>query len=132
MPHTESGLCKSTDGGDHWQLLPQSGGKELTDHRRKGKSIRGVAVDPADGNVVYAVPPARCIRAPTAARRWKLVYEKKTAGETEYCASSRQGQPGLARGIWLPLSSPKGVPPRIASGSASHSKATASRPAMLC
>src|SRR5882724_1763715 len=55
---TDSGLCKSTDAGEHWQLLPRTGPKELRITGEKGRSIRSIAVDPADGNVIYAGSPA--------------------------------------------------------------------------
>lgn len=78
---TESGLCKSTDGGEHWRLLPQTGRKELRITGEKGKSIRCVAVDPTDGNVVYAASPAgKVFKSTDGGRTWKSVYENKADG----------------------------------------------------
>jgi photosystem II stability/assembly factor-like uncharacterized protein len=55
---TAGGLCKSTDGGAHWRLLPDTGKKGLRITGEKGKSIRCIAVDPVNGRIVYAASPA--------------------------------------------------------------------------
>ena len=68
-----SGLYKTVDGGDHWTLL--TGGMPASD---KGKI--GVAVSPADPNIVYAVVPAGAdheeggvYRSNDAGRTWRMM-----------------------------------------------------------
>ena len=45
---TEEGLCKSTNGGEQWRVLPNTGRKELRITGERMKSIRAIAVDPTD------------------------------------------------------------------------------------
>ncbi|MBM4047755.1 MAG: hypothetical protein FJ279_21845, partial [Planctomycetes bacterium] len=72
---TLGGLCKSTDGGAHWEFLPPAGearpygGKEsakdaLDIRADRNKSVRAVAVDPSNGSVVYAGTPTGKIFPP--------------------------------------------------------------------
>lgn len=109
---TESGLCKSTDGGEHWQLLPQTGRKELRLTGEKGKSIRCVAVDPTDGNVVYAASPSgKVFKSTDGGQAWKSVYEKKVDDEDAGLLRIQFGKVSQDwhGGIWMPLAFPKGV-----------------------
>jgi len=68
-----SGLYKTTDGGDHWTLLTEG-----LPESEKGKI--GVAVSPADPNVVYAVVPAGVdheeggvYRSADAGKTWRMM-----------------------------------------------------------
>ncbi len=109
---TESGLCKSTDGGEHWQTLPHTGRKELRLTGEKGKSIRCVAVDPTDGNVVYAASPSgKVYKSTDGGQTWKSVYEKKVEGEEVDMLRVQYGKVSQDwhGGIWMPLTFPKGV-----------------------
>ncbi len=107
---TDSGLCKSVDAGEHWQLLPGTGPRELRITGEKGRSIRSIAMDPADGNVIYAGSPAgKVYKSTDGGQTWKTVYSK--AGEA--------ADPSLLRvqygkvndqffgGFWLPLKFPE-------------------------
>ncbi len=79
---TEGGLCKSIDGGSHWKLLPKTGPRELHITGEKGKSIRCVAVDPSDGNIVYAgTPTGKIYKSIDGGQTWSISYEKKTSPE---------------------------------------------------
>jgi len=107
---TDSGLCKSTDTGEHWQLLPHTGPKELRITGEKGRSIRSIAVDPTDGKIVYAGSPGgKVYKSTDGGQAWTAVYSK--AGEA--------ANPSLLRvqfgkvndqyfgGFWLPLKFPE-------------------------
>lgn len=79
---TLGGLAKSTDGGEHWQLLPNTGPKELRITGERNRSIRTVAVSPADGNIVYAASPGgKVYKSTDGGQSWKTVFEKKLEPE---------------------------------------------------
>lgn len=81
---TEEGLCKSTDGGEHWQTLPQTGRKELRITGERKLSIRSIAVDPSDGKVVYAASPAgKVYKSADGGQTWAVSYEKKATEEED-------------------------------------------------
>jgi photosystem II stability/assembly factor-like uncharacterized protein len=128
---TEGGLCKSIDGGAHWQLLPRTGKKELRITGEKSKSIRCIAVDPADGNIVYAASPAgKVYKSTDGGRNWAASYEKKLP----------QGEPDALRvqfgkvnadyhgGFWMPLAFPKDVKAEECSGFGFSFRAEGARP----
>ena len=103
---TEGGLCKSTDAGEHWQKLPQTGKKELHITGEKGKSIRSVAVDPTNGNIVYAASPAgKVYKSTDGGQTWAVSYEKKAAGEEPGVLRVQYGKVNSAffGDIWLPV-----------------------------
>ena len=54
---TESGVCKSTDAAGHWVNLPETNKGKLGIVAERHVSVRPLAVDPADGSVVYAATP---------------------------------------------------------------------------
>ncbi len=109
---TADGLCKSTDGGAHWRLLPDTGKKGLRITGEKGKSTRCIAVDPANGKIVYAGSPAgKIYKSADGGETWTAVYEK--AGEKDPPETLRV-QFGKANdawfgGMWFPLAFPQGV-----------------------
>jgi photosystem II stability/assembly factor-like uncharacterized protein len=75
---TDGGLCKSTDGGTHWRLLPKTGPKELHITGERGKSIHCIAVNPADGNIVYAgSPTGKIYRSADGGQSWSVSFEQK-------------------------------------------------------
>jgi len=79
---TAGGLCKSTDGGAHWRLLPGTDKKGLRITGEKGKSIRCIAVDPARGNIVYAASPGgKVYKSADGGETWKVSYEKASEPE---------------------------------------------------
>lgn len=79
---TEGGLCKSTDAGEHWTLLPKTGPKDFRLTGEKGKSIRCIAVDPTNGNNVYAAnPKGKVYKSTDGGQTWNLAYEKKNESE---------------------------------------------------
>jgi photosystem II stability/assembly factor-like uncharacterized protein len=109
---TGSGLCKSIDGGERWRLLPHTGRKELRITGEKGKSIRAVAVDPADGQIVYAASPGgKVYKSSDGGQSWRVAYAHQR--EAEVVASLRV-QFGKVNdqwfgGVWLPLAFPEKV-----------------------
>jgi photosystem II stability/assembly factor-like uncharacterized protein len=81
---TEEGLSKSVDGGEHWRTLPHTGKKELRITGERKLSIRCIAVDPRNGQVVYAASPGgRIYKSTDGGETWAVSYEKKSAGEAD-------------------------------------------------
>ena len=79
---TEEGLCKSTDGGEHWRLLPSTGPKELRITGERNRSVRAIAVDPANGNTLYAASPGgKVYKSIDGGQTWLVAYAKKAAEE---------------------------------------------------
>lgn len=75
---TEDGLCKSTNGGETWVTLPKTGRKALRITGEKGKSIRSIAVDPTNSNIVYAASPAgKVYKSIDGGQTWEVSYERK-------------------------------------------------------
>ncbi len=108
---TAGGLCKSADGGTHWRLLPNTGKKELRVTGEKGKSIRCVAIDPTDGNVVYAASPSGMIyKSVDGGESWNVSYEKASEQEPPATLRVQFGKANEAYfgGLWLPLAFPEG------------------------
>ncbi len=109
---TAGGLSKSTDSGAHWRLLPNTGEKGLRITGEKGKSIRCIAVDPADGRVVYAASPSgKVYKSTDGGETWKSVYEKASEQEPPETLRVQFGKANDAwfGGLWLPLAFPEGV-----------------------
>jgi len=109
---TEGGLCKSTDGGAHWELLPLTGPKDLRITSERGKSVRAIAVDPTDSKVVYAASPkGKVYKSADGGQTWKAVYEKGQSEEDPTAARVQFGKASGAwfGGIWIPFEFPKGV-----------------------
>jgi len=51
---TLDGLAKTTDGGANWRFLPETGKAKLNLSASRGGSVRAVAIDPTNPDVVYA------------------------------------------------------------------------------
>ena len=106
---TEGGLCKSSDAGEHWRLLPMTGRKELRITGEKGKSIRAIAVDPADGQNVYAASPAgKAFKSTDGGETWKEVYAKPANPEDANVLRVQFGKVNgdFFGGAWMPLTFP--------------------------
>lgn len=86
---TTGGLCKSTDAGEHWEFRAQLGAGELEIRTERGKSVRNVAVDPRDGNVVYAgAPSGRIFKSEDGGHNWRQVYGGSSPGSISAVAVS--------------------------------------------
>jgi len=73
---TGGGLNKSTDAGEHWQFIPHTGKKELRITGERNFSVRAIAVDPVNGNNVYAASPGgRIYKSRDGAKTWSVAYE---------------------------------------------------------
>ena len=108
---TEGGLCKSTDGGAHWRLLPDTGKKALRITGERNRSVRSVAVDPADGQTVYAASPAgKVYKSADGGETWRAVYEKGAEPERPEALRVQFGKvdQSWCGGLWLPLAFPQG------------------------
>jgi len=81
---TEEGLCKSEDGGERWRTLPHTGPKELRITGERERSFRSVAVDPKNGNTLYAASPAgRIYKSEDGGQTWRLAHEKQAPAEKD-------------------------------------------------
>jgi photosystem II stability/assembly factor-like uncharacterized protein len=79
---TEDGLCKSTDAGEHWQTIPHTGPKELRLTGERERSIHAIAVDPTNGDILYAASPAgKVYKSTDAGQTWAVSYEKTAPAE---------------------------------------------------
>ena len=109
---TEGGLCKSTDGGEQWRLLPKTGRKELRITGERERSIHSIAVNPSDGQTVYAASPAgKVYKSADGGETWQTAYEKASEPEppgTLHVQFGKMDQ-SWCGGIWLPLTFPQGV-----------------------
>lgn len=106
---TEGGLHKSTDGGDSWKFIPGTEKKALRITSERTISVRSVASDPTDSNIVYAASPGgKVYKSTDGAATWRAVWQK--AAETDAFDGVRV-QFGKANGayfggIWSPLAFP--------------------------
>jgi len=108
---TDDGLCKSTDQGENWVTLPQTGPKELRITGEKNKSIRSVAVDPGDGNLVYAASPiGKIYKSSDGGQTWRVVFEKKADHVIKDALQAQFGKvnDAIFGGLWMPLEFPAG------------------------
>ena len=81
---TMDGLHKSTDGAATWKLLPNTRRAELRITGERNHSVRSVAVDPTDGNILYAATPGgKIYKSSDAGETWSVVFEKKISGTAE-------------------------------------------------
>ena len=114
---TTDGLHKSTDGGEHWQFIAKSGPRDLRITAERDVSVRAIAVDPSDGNVVYAGSPGgKVYKSTDGALTWKEVYQVPTTVPAEAAVPPNvlRAQFGGVNGAFhggfrLPLALPAGV-----------------------
>ncbi len=109
---TEGGLCKSADGGEHWQLLPQTEHKNLRITGEKGRSIRAIAVAPDNGNVVYAASPGgKVYKSSDSGQTWKIAYEKQNEATSAGLLRVQFGKVNADYfgGIWTNFAFPTGL-----------------------
>ncbi len=80
---TVSGLCKSTDAGEHWEFLAETARGKLDLSVERGGSVRPIAADPANGEVVYAGSRhGRLYKSEDGGKTWrKLDYLQAFAGQ---------------------------------------------------
>ncbi len=78
---TQGGICKSRDAAAHWKLLDATAPKALNITSQRGKSVRNIAVDPADSRVVYAgTADGRILRSADGGAAWDVVYKSDAVG----------------------------------------------------
>jgi photosystem II stability/assembly factor-like uncharacterized protein len=89
---TLSGLCKSTDAGESWEFLEQTGTAALGIVAQRGLSVRSVAVDPSDADVVYAgTPDGRIMKSVDGGTSWTQAHECKGGVSCIAVAAARPG-----------------------------------------
>ncbi|MEO5712852.1 MAG: hypothetical protein ABIT37_05130 [Luteolibacter sp.] len=128
---TEDGLCKSSDSGETWAVLPQTRKKELRITGEKGKSIRSVAVDTSDGNIVYAASPAgKVFKSTDGGQSWKVSYAKEMAAgdNTRIRVQFGKVDAQYFGGFWMPMKYPAGLKPEDAVGLSVNFKGDKSTP----
>lgn len=109
---TGSGLHKSVDGGEHWQFLPKTGPKDLRITAERGRSVRAIAVDPSNGNNVYAATPGgKIYKSTDGGMTWQAVYETAGPASEDY-ANLLRVQYGKVNaeyfgGVWCSFSFPQ-------------------------
>jgi photosystem II stability/assembly factor-like uncharacterized protein len=116
---TEEGLSKSTDGGESWVTLPKTGKKELRITGEKGKSNRSIAVDPTNGNTLYAASPlGKVYKSIDGGQTWAVSYEKKADDEEAGVLRVQYGKINTAYfgDIWLSANFPSTANPEDAVG----------------
>lgn len=109
---TEGGLHKSTDCGETWTFVKDTGPEELRITAERNRSVRAVAVDPSDSNIVYAASPGgKIYKSTDGAATWKAVYQKQAGGNTSDGVRVQFGKVNEAYfgGIWSPLKFPEGA-----------------------
>jgi len=128
---TENGLCKSLNAGESWTLLPQTARKELRITGEKNKSIRSVAVDPTNGNIVYAASPAgKVFKSADGGQTWSAIYTQSKDGGDPSRLRVQYGKVNAAffGGFWMPLKFPEGINPADAVGFGFNFKGDKSSP----
>ncbi len=116
---TEGGLHKSTDAGEHWQLLPKSGPKELRLTAERNVSVRSIAVDPGNGDNLYAASPGgKVYKSVDGGQTWTVSYEKQSDVSDAGAVFAQFGDVNGAwfAGLWLNLAFPAGAKPEECTG----------------
>ncbi len=109
---TEGGLHKSTDGGESWNFIPGTGKKEMRITSERGISVRSVASDPTDSNIVYAASPGgKIYKSTDGAATWRVVYQKGVEVDAFSGLRVQFGKVNGAYfgGVWSPLQFPTGA-----------------------
>ena len=128
---TEQGLCKSTDEGEHWTLLPRTGAKELRITGEKGRSIRSVAVDPTNSNMLYAGSPVgKVYKSTDGGETWKAAYVPSVAQDDVDALRVQFGKSGAQffGGVWTAIKFPDGADARNCVGIGVSIKGDGSQP----
>jgi|GEM_PF-566309 len=106
---TEGGLHKSTDCGETWKFVPNTGPKDLHITAERNRSIRAIAVDPTDSQIVYAASPAgKVYKSTDGTASWRVVYQKNAVAPSANSLRVQFGKVNDAYfgGIWSPLKFP--------------------------
>lgn len=109
---TDGGLHKSTDGGESWAFVPNTEKKNLRITSERNISVRSVACDPTDSNIVYAASPAgKIYKSSDGTSTWRVVYQKQSEPDTFEGVHVQFGKANDAYfgAIWTPLQFPKGT-----------------------
>jgi photosystem II stability/assembly factor-like uncharacterized protein len=78
---TTNGLCKSIDGGANWRLLPETPKAKRGIVAERNKSVRAVAVDPTDSNILYAgTPKGSVFKSVNGGETWQEAYKGQQPG----------------------------------------------------
>jgi photosystem II stability/assembly factor-like uncharacterized protein len=125
---TVSGLCRSTDAGEHWTFLPETGRGRLRITSERNVSVRNIAVDPTNGQIVYAgTPDGRVLKSADQGDTWTEVHRAGGAvatvlvqadGRTVFAATASDGllESDDAGTTWRSLPTPKKAMSVAASG----------------
>lgn len=116
---TVGGLHKSTDAGETWRFIEKTGKADLRLTGERDLSIQPLAVDPSNGDIVYAGSPGGTVcKSTDGARTWRVAYRPETAAEAPGVLRVQFGGAGGAAfgGVWFPLTFPAALKPADCGG----------------
>lgn len=121
---SEIGLHKSTDAGGHWTFIENTGPKELRITGERYVSVRPIAVDTTDSNIVYAGNAGGIIyKSADGARTWKVVYTtpalpNNDPAQPDATVRTQFGDVNgsIFGGVWFPLAVPAGTDANVCQG----------------
>ncbi|HEY9250270.1 MAG TPA: hypothetical protein VIO38_14110, partial [Rariglobus sp.] len=116
---TVGGLHKSTDAGETWRFIEKTGKADLRLTGERDLSIQPLAVDPSNGDIVYAGSPGGTVcKSTDGARTWRVAYRPETATEAPGVLRVQFGGAGgeAFGGVWFPLTFPAALKPADCGG----------------
>ncbi len=80
---TMGGVCKTTDGGANWTFLEQTGKEQLKMLTDRPRSVRALAIDPVNPDVVYmGTNDGKIYKTVDGGTNWTKTYETIPPAET--------------------------------------------------
>ena len=100
---TDGGLCKSTDAGEHWAFLPDTAKAKLGIVSERHVSVRAIAIDPTNAEIVYAgTPTGRLYKSTDGGKSWAQSFAIPAAeGAAPDALRAEYGQP--FGGFFMPI-----------------------------
>ncbi|HCE45811.1 MAG TPA: hypothetical protein DET40_19885 [Lentisphaeria bacterium] len=90
---TSEGLCKSTDRAKTWELIPASGKKELDITCAKYTTIRSIAIDPKNADIVYAgSKTGKLFKTGDGGKTWKELPYRDARAKDEAAPAADQAK----------------------------------------
>ncbi|HBC88680.1 MAG TPA: hypothetical protein DCZ94_17185 [Lentisphaeria bacterium] len=79
---TMGGVCKTMNGGTNWTFLEQTGKDNLKMLPERPRSVRAIAIDPSNPDIVYmGSSDGKIYRTEDGGANWKKLYETATTAE---------------------------------------------------
>lgn len=90
---TMGGVCKTTDGGENWTFLEQTGTGRLNLVTDRPRSVRAVAIDPVNPDIAYiGSNDGRICRTVDGGATWTKTYETQLPTDAGRGASAKKGR----------------------------------------